>query len=208
MQIKRFLENLASPTPTPGGGSASALAGALAASLISMVARLSQKDKGMKKEMAEISRKALNLQKRLLRAVEEDAKSFDAVMRAFRLPKNTEAEKRRRVQAIQRAYQKATVVPQQVCQHSIEILELSKTLLLKGNPNAFSDAGVATFLADTALAGGLLNVRINLISLTEKSFVRKMNSLTGQWERKRNRLGEDIRKAVAQTQLRLFRKTM
>ena len=206
MEIKTFLNNLASPTPTPGGGSASALAGALAASLISMVAGLSQKDKGKKKEMAEISRKALNLQKRLLRAVEEDAKSFDAVMRAFRLPKNTEGEKRRRVQAIQRAYQKATVVPQQVCQHSIEILEFSKTLLLKGNPNAFSDAGVAAFLADTALAGGLLNVRINLISLSEKSLVRKMNSLTGQWERKRNRLGEDIRKALGQTQLRLFGK--
>jgi len=203
MEIKTFLDKLASPTPTPGGGSASALAGALSASLVSMVAGLSQKDEGKKKEMEEISRKALILQKRLLRAVEEDAKSFDAVMRAFRLPKNTEAEKRRRVQAIQRAYQKATVVPQQVCQYSIEILELSKALLLKGNPNAFSDAGVAAFLADTALAGGLLNVRINLISLAEKTFVRKMNSLTGQWTRKRNRLVEDLQKAL---QLRLLRK--
>ena len=203
MEIKDFLDKLASSTPTPGGGSASALAGALSASLVAMVAGLSNG-----KGMAEIRKKALTIQKRLYLAIEEDAKSFDTVLEAFRLPKNSEKEKLRRGREIQKAYRNATIVPEQVCQHSIKLLELSETLLLKGNPNAFSDAGVAAFLADTALSGGLLNVRINLISLTEKSFVKKMNSLTRQWARKRNRLAEGIQKVLDQThvQLKLFTK--
>jgi len=79
-----------------------------------------------------------------------------------------------------------------VCQQSIQLLGYSKTLLLKGNPNAMSDAGVAAFLADAALAGGLLNMGINLVAVTEKNFTQKMNLLMQRWARKRNDLMKTI----------------
>jgi formiminotetrahydrofolate cyclodeaminase len=193
MEVKRFLEKLSSGTPTPGGGSASALAGALSASLVAMVAGLSfRKGKTKQSGMVEIRKKALTIQRRLFRAVDEDSKSFDAVMKAFHLPRNSEKERLRRVREIQRAYRNATLTPQLVCQQSLQLLEYSKTLILKGNPSAISDAGVAAFLADAALAGGLLNIGINLVAVTEKNFAEKMNVLMRRWARKRN----DLMKAI------------
>jgi len=197
MEIRRFLEKLSSGTPTPGGGSASALAGALSAALVAMTAGLSLKQGRLRKEEMEgIRKRALAIQKRLLRAVDEDAKSYEAVLKAFRLPKNTEKERLRRSKMIRKAYQKATATPQLVCQLSIQLLEYSKALIFKGNPNAISDAGVAAFLADAALAGGLLNININLVPGTEKTFLKKMHSLMGRWEKKGNQLRGEIEKAL------------
>lgn len=197
MELKRFLEKMSSDTPTPGGGSASALAGALSASLVAMVAGLSsRKDKTKKKVMGEIREKGLSIQKRLLRAIDEDSKSFDAVMRAFRLPRNSERQRLRRVKEIQKAYQRATLTPQLVCQQSLQLLEYSKILISKGNPNAFSDAGVAAFLAEAACAGGLLNIRINLAAVTEKSFARKMNILMKTRARKKDQLMKAVHKEL------------
>jgi len=189
MEMKNFLEKLSSDRPTPGGGSASALAGATSASLVAMVAGLSsRKSQAGRKGMEEMKKKALAVQKRLFRAIDEDSRSFDAVMKAFRLPRNSERERLRRSKEIQKAYQKATLTPRLVCQHSLQLLEYSKSLILKGNPNAISDAGVAAFLADAALAGGLLNIGINLAAVTDKAFAKKMNVLMKKWARKRNQL--------------------
>jgi formiminotetrahydrofolate cyclodeaminase len=197
MELNRFLEKMSSDTPTPGGGSASALAGALSASLVAMVAGLSfKKDKTKKKGMEGIREKGLSIQKRLLQATAEDSKSFDAVIRAFRLPRNSEKERLHRVKEIQKAYQRATLTPQLVCQQSLQLLEYSKTLMLRGNPNAFSDAGVAAFLADAACAGGVLNIKINLAAVTEKNFAKKMNILMRNWARKRNQVMKAILKLV------------
>jgi formiminotetrahydrofolate cyclodeaminase len=189
MELKRFLDKVAADAPTPGGGSASALAGALSGSLVAMVAGLSsKKGKTKNKGMEEIRRKALIIQKRLLQAINEDARSFDAVIQAFRLPRNSEKERLRRVREIQKAYKNATLTPQLVCERSIQLLEYSKTLILMGNPNAISDAGVGAFLADAALAGGLLNIGINLVAVTERNFAKKMNLLMRSWAKKRNSL--------------------
>jgi formiminotetrahydrofolate cyclodeaminase len=193
MEMKKFLEQLSSDRPTPGGGSASALAGATSASLVAMVAGLSsRKSQAGRQEMVEMKKKALAVQKRLFRAIAEDSKSFDAVMKAFRLPRNSERERLRRSKEIQKAYQKATLTPQLVCQHSLQLLGYSKTLIVKGNPNAISDAGVAAFLADAAMAGGLLNIGINLAAVTDKTFAKKMNSLMRNWARRRNQLMKAI----------------
>jgi formiminotetrahydrofolate cyclodeaminase len=200
MELARFLDRLSSDTPTPGGGSVSALAGALSASLVAMVAGLSsKKDKTKTKGMEGIRKKGLSIQKRLVRAIDEDSKSFDAVIRAFRLPRNSEKERLRRVREIQKAYQKATLTPRLVCQQSLQLLEYSKTLVLKGNPNAISDAGVAAFLADAAFAGGVLNININLAAVTEKRYSKKMNLLMRNWARKRNQVMKTILKKLTGT---------
>jgi formiminotetrahydrofolate cyclodeaminase len=158
-----------------------------------MVAGLSSK-KGQtkKKGMEEIKKNALSVQKRLFQAIDEDSKSFEAVINAFRLPRNSEKERLHRIREIQKAYQKATLTPQLVCQQSLQLLEYSRTLILKGNPNAISDAGVAAFLADAALAGGLLNIGINLVAVTEKKFAKKMNISMQRWAKRRN----DLMKAI------------
>ena len=200
MEIKRFLEKMSSDTPTPGGGSASALAGALSASLVAMVAGLSsRKDETKRKEMEGIRKKGLSIQKRLFRAIDEDSNSYDAVLEAFRLPKNSGKERLRRVKEIQRAYQGATHTPQRVCQQSLQLLEYSETLILTGNPNAVSDAAVAAFLADAACAGGLLNIKINLVAVTDKNFSKKMNILMRTWARRRNQVMTTILKKLVGT---------
>lgn len=197
MDITQFLDTVASDSPTPGGGSVSAMAGALSASLVAMVAGLSlKKDKKMEKRMGKIKRDALGLQKRLYRAVDEDAKSFDSVIHAFRLPRSTERERLTRARAIQKAYQKATATPRLVCKLSIQLLEYSRFLIQKGNPNAISDTGVAAFLADAALAGGLLNIGINLAPVTDKNFLKKMRLLMAGWAKQRNRLMREILMAL------------
>lgn len=189
MEIKRFLGKLSSDTPTPGGGSASALAGALSASLVVMVAGLSSKRGDTKlKGAARIRKRGLFIQERLFRAIDEDSKSFDAVIEAFRLPKSSERMRLRRARQIQKAYREATLTPRQVCQQSLRLLEYSRALVSKGNPKAISDAGVAAFLADAAFAGGMLNIKINLGGVTEKTFVKRMNALMRDWSRKRNQL--------------------
>ena len=138
--------------------------------------------------MEGIKKKALVIQRRLFLGVDEDADSFNGVIKAFRLPRKTERDRLIRIKAIQKAYQKATVTPRLVCRQSIQLLEYSKILVLKGNPNAVSDTGVAAFLADAALAGGLLNIGINLVPVTDKVFLKRMHSLMTDWAKKRNHL--------------------
>jgi len=136
------------------------------------------------------------IQKQLFMAVDRDAASYEGVLKAFRLPKNTEKDRTYRSRKIQKAYQKATTVPQLVCELSIRLLKYSEILILKGNPNAFSDAGVAAFLADAALSGGLINIKINLGPLKDKIFTRRMNSLNGQYAKKRDHFMRRILKAL------------
>jgi len=189
MDIKRFLDKLASDDPTPGGGSASALAGAMSAALIGMVAGLTlKKDKSKQKEMMMIRERSRQMQKRLLQAVDEDARSYQGVLKAFRLSKNTEKEKIYRSRAIEKAFKNATDTPQLVCHFALLLLEDSYTLIVKGAPNALSDAGVGAFLADTALKGGLMNIEINLGSIKDKAFVKAKKALIKNLEKRRQSL--------------------
>ena len=200
MEIQRFLEKVSSATPTPGGGSASALAGALSAALVSMTAGLSLTRGELRpREVLDIGRKARRIQKRLFRAIEEDAKSYQGVLKAFRLPKDTEKECLARSKAIRRAYLKATITPQLVCQQAIKLLEYSNTLILKGNPNAMSDVGVAAFLADVAVKGGLLNIGINVGPVRDKTFQKRMHLLARRLERKRIQLMHRVQKALSRS---------
>ncbi len=197
MEITQFLNQLAADTPTPGGGSASAFAGALSASLVAMVAGLSlKKGKLSKPEVGQIKKEAQRIQKRLYAAIEQDAKSYDAVMEAFRLPKNTERERLYRKKMIQKAFQKATVIPELVAEQSASLLELCNILASKGNPNAWSDVGVGAYLASAALDGGLLNIRINLGPIRNKMFKKEKLELVRRLSRKRDLLMRKISKSL------------
>lgn len=172
LTVTKFCEVTASEAPTPGGGSISALSGALAASLAEMVANLSlPKDGSPSPEFSAIKEKASSLQTRLLTLVEKDAESFDCVMAAFKLPKATEEEKQQRKEKIQEALKLASKVPLEVALVSTEIFELIPTLL-EGNQNAITDAMIAAMNARNAVLGALLNARINLGSIKDDAYVK------------------------------------
>jgi formiminotetrahydrofolate cyclodeaminase len=180
---------LASGAPTPGGGSASALSGALAAGLAAMVARTtaaSKKFADRAEQMNQVATEADRLRGEFLGLVDEDARAFDQVMAAFRMPKDTPEQQAARSEAIQQAYKAAVEPPMRVCTRSLRVLELAVQVAAQGNPSAASDAGVGALLAATALEGGGLNVQINLGSIKDEAF--------------RNTQAERLRAARAQGQ--------
>ena len=163
--VGRFIERLASADPTPGGGSAAALAGAMAAALTAMIARLSVGRGGDAALFDQTMRTADQAAATLLELVDRDAEAFDRVMTAMRLPRGTEEEKRVRTAALQDALHNATAVPLTAAEQAILVLALAPDLARQGNPRAVSDVGVAALLAHAAVSGALLNVAINLKSV-------------------------------------------
>jgi formiminotetrahydrofolate cyclodeaminase len=189
MSLTKFSEVLASGAPTPGGGCASALSGALAAGLAAMVARTtaaSKKFADRAEQMNQVATEADRLRGEFLGLVDEDARAFDQVMAAFRMPKDTPERQAARSEAIQQAYKAAVEPPMRVCTRSLRVLELAVQVAAQGNPSAASDAGVGALLAATALEGGGLNVQINLGSIKDEAF--------------RNTQAERLRAARAQGQ--------
>lgn len=179
-----FLDALADATPTPGGGSASAYAAASAAALVCMVARLTIGKKAyaqFEEEMERILQKAEALRVSLREAVEQDAKAFNAVMAAFRMPKNTSPEKTIRDQAIEKTTLGAAMVPLQVAGQAVEVMEMAVQVVTHGNLNAISDGASAAALAQAALRSAGYNVKINAANLrdkpTAKDLVEKIDTL-------------------------------
>ena len=171
--LEEFLAAVAAPTPTPGGGSVSALAGALSVALSRMVAGLARGKKGYEgaeAELAQLESRAKKIQARLEALIDEDARAYDAVMEAMRLPKSTEKEKAARVEAMQRAYRKATEVPLETMERCVEALELAEAAVKKGNRGAVTDAAVAVLLAESAIRGASLNCSINIASIRDEAF--------------------------------------
>jgi formiminotetrahydrofolate cyclodeaminase len=198
--IEDYLDGLASDHPTPGGGSASAFAGALAASLVSMTAGLSvRRGRLEKKELTEIRRKASSIRKKLFLAIHEDARIYEGVLKAFQLPKETEKERFHRSRVLQKAYEKATTTPHRVCEGCLPLLEFSRVLISKGNPNACSDAGVAALLASAAIEGGLMNIRINQGFIRNRTVVSRMEEFMKQTARRKRVLMRPILRRLEET---------
>lgn len=172
MSVTDFCDETASESPAPGGGSVSALAGALGASLGTMVANLSSAKKGWE-ERAEVfsnwAEKGQALKQQLLFLVDEDTRSFEAVMNAFKHPKDTEAEKLARAAAIDQANHYAAQVPLQVMKAAYACIPLVKAMAEEGNPNSVSDAAVAALCIKTAVRGAWFNVLINAKELKDRS---------------------------------------
>jgi glutamate formiminotransferase/formiminotetrahydrofolate cyclodeaminase len=166
------LDQLASGSPTPGGGSAAAYAGAMGAALVAMVARLSIGKKQyaeVEAEMQAILQESEVLRSDLSAAVGEDADAFDAILAAFKLPKASNDEKLARSKCIQAATLHAAEVPLDVAHKAVRIIELALQVAFSGNINAISDGASGAALAQAALTGAGYNVRINILDLKDQS---------------------------------------
>lgn len=172
--VQDFLDELASDSPAPGGGSVAALCGALGAGLVAMVCRLTvdkPKYADVSDEMRRTMDRAETLRKGFAGLVDRDTEAFQAVMSAFRMPKESDEQKAARSKAIQEATRGATEVPLEVHQRTVELIRLAQQAAEKGNPNSVSDAGVAAEMARSAAKGAAMNVQINLGGLKDQDYV-------------------------------------
>ncbi|QOR36140.1 cyclodeaminase/cyclohydrolase family protein [Clostridium sp. 'deep sea'] len=199
LTVKGFCEELASSSPAPGGGSASAVAGALGAALASMVGNLTvgkKKYAEVELDMKVLREKANLLKDRYLQLIDEDTEAFNEVMAAFKMPKATQEEKSVRRKAIQEGTKKATATPFEMAKISVDVLKLCKEAALKGNKNALSDAGVGAGMAEAAFRGAVYNVKINLGSLKDEEFVAKMENDLTNLKTEVSELSQQIYKAM------------
>jgi formiminotetrahydrofolate cyclodeaminase len=176
LAVSDLVARLATSDPVPGGGSASALAGAMAAALVEMVVALTVGRPAAadhEAALAEIGARAAGLRTELLRLAEVDADAYAAVVVARRMPKVTDAERAQRRERITDSVREATLAPLEVVLRSAETLALAESLAPIGNRNAASDVGVAGLLAAAAIRGAAMNVEINLPSLREDDGLRR-----------------------------------
>ncbi len=172
--LQQFLDDLASANAVPGGGAASAFAGALAASLLTMVCRLTIGKKGyeaVEAEMRDYLTRLEPLRQQFADLMQKDSDAFSGVMRAFQLPKETTAQKAARTQSIQDAYKSATEIPLRVAELANELGAIAQAVVARGNQNAASDAGVGALFAKVALRGAVQNVGINLNAIKDEAYV-------------------------------------
>jgi methenyltetrahydrofolate cyclohydrolase len=181
MTLTEFTAELASDSPAPGGGSVAALCSSIAASLSSMVFKLTIDKKFYNEYDAELQNKMKEYQKigetikdEFLDLMDIDTEAFNKVMAAFKMPKETEEEKAQRSLKIQESYIEAMEVPFSVAKKTMAILDYLEIAIKYGNPNAASDAGVGVLLALAGLEGAILNVKINVGSIKDKELVNKV----------------------------------
>ena len=181
--IQTFLDELASKSSTPGGGSAAAIMGAMGAALVSMVCNLTigkQNYLDVEDDMKDVLRRAEELRQRLTDMVRADVEVFDQVMAAYGLPKETDTQKTARSETIQSALRAATEVPLNCARACAEAIVLTQRVAEKGNRNVISDAGVAVLAAYAALRSAALNVHINAGAIKDKGFVEERLAELGQ----------------------------
>lgn len=168
-----FLDALASGAPTPGGGGAAAVMGAMGAALVSMVANLTIGKKGHEAhedEMRELLAASEDLRRRLAEMVGEDAEAFDALMAAYRLPKADDEQKAYRSAAIQAGLKAATLAPLACARAAAEGVRLAARAVEHGNVNVISDVGVGVLASAAALRSAALNVQINAPQIQDRTF--------------------------------------
>lgn len=173
--LQTFLDDLASKSPTPGGGGAAALMGATGAALISMVCNLTIGKKNYEAvdaDLRAVLEQAERLRGELTALIQADIDVFDRVMGAYSLPKETDAEKTARSARIQEVLKEATDVPLVCARLCLEVITLSRETAEKGNRNVVSDAGVALMSAYAGFKSAALNVYGNAASIKDREFAR------------------------------------
>lgn len=172
--VSAFLDELASSSPAPGGGSVAALSGALGAALATMVCNLTigkKKYVEVEGDMKKIKAEMEKLRIRFTELIDEDTLAFNKVMEAYALPKDSEAQKTIRGAAIAAATKEATLIPLEVMKHCIDGMALTQQVASSGNSNSVSDAGVSALMLHAACEGAALNVKINLSALADSDFI-------------------------------------
>ncbi len=206
MTITDFVDELASDSPAPGGGSIAALCGALSAGLAAMVAnlttkkmtfkKLSEKKKNQRQEMLPLALTAQQIKDDLLVLIDTDTESFDNFMAAMQLPKSTPEEKKIRSKAMEKASQETTLVPLETMEKAYAAIECSEVVAAKGMKNALSDAGVSAIAGLTAVKGAYMNVLINLSGIKDESFKTKVSEKATTIYRNAKKLAEKVEQSV------------
>ncbi len=173
LDVADFVDEVSRDSPAPGGGSIAALAGSLAAALSSMVANLTfakRKFRKRRPQMEALSIEAQAVKDELLRAVDQDTAAFEAVIDAMRLPQGTAEQKELRDRAIEAGYRHATEVPLTTARLCQQVMDLALRAAEQGLPSGITDAGTACWMARAGLEGAILNVRINLLEITDQQW--------------------------------------
>ncbi|MFO7815331.1 MAG: cyclodeaminase/cyclohydrolase family protein [Halanaerobiales bacterium] len=189
MSLKEFNNKLASDSPTPGGGSVAGLSAALAASLASMVVNLTKN-----KELDKYSEELEENIEFALELIDKDALSFNKVMDAFKMKKESEREKEERQKAIQIALYDASLTPMETIKLSKNILEIIVEVAEKGNKNAVSDAGVGALMALASVKSAAYNVYINTDSLKNENKAEELEEKAKKLVDESQKLADKIEK--------------
>jgi glutamate formiminotransferase/formiminotetrahydrofolate cyclodeaminase len=195
MAVDRFVDEVSSDSPAPGGGSVAALAGSLGAALSAMVANLTVGKKqyaSVWNELSALAERAQEVKTALVRAVDEDTDAFNSVIAAMRLPKGSAGEQAARDKAMDEGYQQAARVPLNTARLCLQAIELAGDMARKGNVNSASDAGVAALMGRAGVEGAALNVLINLGSVKDETFKRDCREAVERLVRDAGRLCDDI----------------
>ncbi len=195
LTLTDYLAKTASKDPLPGGGSAAALNGALAAALTEMVANLTIGRKNFEAvdaEMRTVAEKAAALRQKLALDIDRDSEAYTRVLNAFQMPKTTEAEKTDRGSAVQEAFKQAALVPLGVARDALAVMALGGIVVAKGNPNAASDGAAGVLAARTAVRAAVCNVRINLGSIRDEAFTSDLAREAERLEAEAERLEKII----------------
>ncbi len=195
--VEEFVASVASKDPAPGGGSVAALSSSLGSALTAMVGNLTIGRKSYQKLNEEQQQtldrnfeKVQALMERLNQLTEEDTTAFNGVMKAFKMPKETDEEKKARKEAIEEATKEALEVPLTVGKESLAVLKLQQVFADFGNPNAITDVGVGALLAYAGLEGALFNVLINLQGLSDEAYIADIKKQCQELKEEGNRVKE------------------
>ena len=181
LTLNDFTEKLASNSSVPGGGSVAAVCGTLSAALTEMVANLTLGKKKyiqFEEEMNLLIEKTASLRDRLLDYIEKDSNAYNKVIEAYKMPKETEDEKRLRARLVEEYSKCAAIVPFEIAETVYEIFPLTEEVVKNGNSNAITDGLISAMLARSAVLSGILNVQINLNYIADVDFVTKYKTLT------------------------------
>jgi glutamate formiminotransferase / formiminotetrahydrofolate cyclodeaminase len=197
--LREFADETASESPAPGGGSVAAYVGSLGVSLGAMVANLSSHKRGWDdrwEEFSDHARSAMKIQEELLYLVDEDTRSFNRIMEAFGLPKETAEEKAARTAAIEEASKYAMEIPLRTARVASEAWPVVQAMVEIGNPNSVTDAGVGALCLRAAVLGAVMNVRVNASGIKDKVFTEKLLGEANQLEQLADLKEKEIRALV------------
>jgi glutamate formiminotransferase/formiminotetrahydrofolate cyclodeaminase len=199
MKVTDFVDEVSRESPAPGGGSIAALAGALGASLGSMVSNLTANKRGSQdvdRELNEAAEKCQEIKKHLVSAVDEDTQAFNAFMEARRLPRKTKKEKKEREKAMQEGLKKAVSVPLNTAERCFQAIEVAQVVAENGNPNSVTDVGVGAEVAFAGVKGGIYNVLINLKEIKDADYCDQMRNKCDDLEKKAQKALDSVIRIV------------